>query len=299
MTKHFLGACKKLIAYQRERFPVVILAASFLPAILSSGAVTVGHTPLLSVLIALVASLAYLFHIRVIDEHRDFEHDTLHHSSRPVQRGVISKKELRRADVAAVTLLLLLSVYAGFTAFILALGMLAYAYVAEHEFFLGEHIRRRFFLYNGINLIQMFALQLFVYAVFTDPFPFTPLVAAHFLFTALGTVIFEFVRKIKRPEEDGTGKDTYTGRLGLTKALSVFLVLLAGNAVLFFRVVTLVSPHTFALAIFSLVLALAAALPVFLYLVRKEVLADRGMQLSFPLVYGVFNFVIYFLARSV
>src|SRR5256885_1048296 len=95
---------KRFYQYQNQRFPVFLLLLTFLPAILSSAAVTIGRTSSIQVIGLISASILYLLHIRVTDEIRDFAHDKKHHQLRPLHSGVISIKELQFADAWAVLL---------------------------------------------------------------------------------------------------------------------------------------------------------------------------------------------------
>lgn len=295
MIKKTLTVAKKFHSYQRERFPIIVLGLSLLPAALSSGAIVSANLTSLQVALALIASFAYLLHIRVIDEHRDFGHDNIHHVTRPIQVGVISKEELRYMDVLAVAFLIIIAVVAGLWALVVAVIMLVYSYLAGKEFFVGESIRRHFFIYNGINLIQMLLMQIFVYAIFANPIPLNSLVFAHFLFTTVGTIIFEFVRKLKRPGDDGTGKDTYTWYLGFNNSLIIYSLLLLLNTLLFFWIVALISPHKISLLGFSLSLAGFAYLAALMHWAKKTRQTGQLMQLSFLILYGIFNIAIYFL----
>lgn len=282
-------------AYQRERFPIILLGASLVPAILSSGAILSVHLTIEKALFTLIASLTYLFHIRVLDEDRDFQHDNLHHTKRPIQIGMISRKHLHFIDIFALTLLLIISIMAGLIPFVIALLMLAYSFLAKKEFFLGENLRRHFFIYNGINLVQMLLMQIFVYAVFENPFSFTTVLLAHFLFTTVGTIIFEFVRKIKSPGEDGTGKDTYTWHLGFQTSLSIYTLLLFLNITLFYWITTLILPYTPWLIASPLILFVITSLFTGIYWIKQTPRTNTLMQASLLLCYGMLNLSIYFL----
>lgn len=295
MIKKTLTVAKKFHSYQRERFPIIVLALSLVPAVLSSGIIVSTNPTLLQGVYALIASLAYLLHIRVIDEHRDFGHDNVHHTTRPVQSGMISKQELQYVDITAVLILVGIAAAAGRWALIMIAVMLAYSYLASKEFFIGEKIRHYFFTYNGINLVQMLLMQVFVYTLFADPFPFTTLVCIHFLFTSIGTLVFEFVRKLKRPGDDGTGKDTYTWYLGFGNSLLIYSFLLSLNALLFFWIATLLTSHTIYALISTVGLTLIVYLTAALHWKKRSQETDQLMQLSFLLLYGIFNIAIYFL----
>jgi hypothetical protein len=274
---------------------MIILAFSLFPAILSSGAVLVAHPPILRAAMALIASILYLLHIRVIDEHRDFHHDNTHHTHRPVQTGVISKEELGKIDIVAVIILIGIAAFSGTYALGLAFVMLFYSYLAGKEFFFGEKIRQYFFFYNVVNLVQMLLMQLFVYAVFVGAFSFNRLVLAHFLFTTVGTITFEFVRKLKVPGDDGTGKDTYTWHLGFGTSIISYIILALTNIFLFLKVVRLISNQSLAWLILSGFLGIILLLLGVIHWIKRKHLTDQLLQLSFLLSYGILNLIIYFL----
>ncbi len=295
MIQNILAIIKRFDSYQRERFPIIVLIFSLLPAVLSSGVIISSHPTIFQGILALIASIAYLLHIRVIDEHRDFEHDNKHHKVRPIQNGTISKRELQYVDIVSMIILIVIAASAGFWALTIMTIMLAYSYLAGKEFFLGERIRLHFFIYNCVNLIQMLMMQLFVYAIFSDPFPFTTLIWAHFLFTTVGTIVFEFIRKLKRPGDDGTGKDTYTWYIGFRNSLIIYSSLLLTNTALFFWITTLISPHIIRMLVLSLILVSIAHLLILVHWIKKTHLTDQLMQLSLLLLYGIFNIVIFLL----
>lgn len=295
--KKAIATSQKFYSYQKERFPIAILGLSLLPAALSSAVIVSTHPTGIQVVLAVVASLAYLLHIRVIDEHRDYGHDNIHHTTRPIQAGVISREELWYVDFVAVAILIITAAIAGWSALITVAIMLTYSYLAGKEFFVGEKIRRSFFVYNGANLLQMLLMQIFVYSVFANPIPLNLLVLTHFLFTTIGTVVFEFVRKLKIPGDDGTGKDTYTWYLGFNNSMAIYLLLVLLNAALFFKISTMLSSHLVGLLIFSVCAASLTSFTVLIHWLKKQRQTDQLMQLSFLLMYGAFNLAIYFLTN--
>lgn len=275
--------------YQRERFPVAALAASLVPALLSSSAVMTGSFSWRFLAYGLVASVSYLFVIRVIDEWRDQAHDDRFHRDRPVQSGLISLPELRALGVAASIVLLLVASTGGLLAIAIALAMLGYSLLAGKEFFLGDALRERFFLYNGANLAQMLLLQALVYALASNAFPDARLVLAHFLFTSAGTIVFELVRKIRLPGNDGTGNDTYTAHLGFAGALAAFAFLAVLDAALFAWLMALSGDaDAFWLAV-SGVAALIVASFIAANFVKRSRAFDGVMRLSFFVFYAFGN----------
>ena len=283
----------KFYNYQKVRFPIVILSLSLLPAILSSIAVVEANPSIIKILIAFIALLIYLLHIRIIDEQRDFEHDNTHHKQRPLQTGKISLHELRAIDRYSTIIFFFLSIYIGFYAGIIALIMLTFSYLAGNEFFIKEKIRPHFFIYNAINTLQTLIMQLFIYAFFVSHIPLTHLVVFHFLFTGIGTVIFELVRKIKIPGKDGTGKDTYSSHLGFNNSIFIYLILVAFNAFLFYLINSQLPSQSNYWFLFSISMFSSVLLFGMLHLVKRTIRTEQLMQLSFIILYGIFNLIIY------
>lgn len=288
-----LTTTKNFYIYQKERFPIVVLGLSFLPAILSSGAVVASQAEFKFVLIALIVSVAYLLHVRIIDEFRDYKHDLRHHKERPVSSGVISLKELRVIDWLAIVAVPLVSLYGGPEALLIAVAMLLYSYFARKEFFLGLQFRRYFYLYNAVNLVQMLLLQILVYIIANPSFSFTTLVTVHFLFTTTGTIIFEFLRKVKSPGNDGTGKDTYTWFLGLNNALLIYAAFATFNILLFVKAMFLIQAEITYWIPVAIALVIGTYSTLLINKMRKEEKTNQLMQLSFMVMYGSFNILLF------
>lgn len=284
---------KNFYLYQKERFPIVILGLSFLPAILSSGAIVATQVELKFVLTALIVSIAYLLHVRIIDEFRDYEHDLKHHKERPVSSGIISLKELKVIDWLAIVAIPLASLYSSPEALLIAVAMLLYSYFARREFFLGLQFRRYFYLYNAVNLVQMLLLQILVYTIANPTFSFTTLVTVHFLFTTTGTIIFEFLRKVKSPGDDGTGKDTYTWFLGLDNAILIYAAFATFNILLFVKAMFLIQTEITYWIPVAIALVVGTYSTLFINKMRKEEKTNQLMQLSFMVMYGSFNILLF------
>ena len=280
--------------YQKLRFPIIILSLSLLPAILSTAAIVTKNPSVPQIMGGLIASILYLLHVRIIDEKRDFHHDSIYHKSRPLQTGLISMRELQIIDVYAVAIFLVIAIFAGIYPFLLGLLMLSYSFIASKEFFMGEKLRQHFFLYNIINTNQSFMIQLFAYSFFAGFIPFTMLVVLHFIFTSIGTLIFEFVRKLKIPGMDGTGKDTYTWHLGFNRAIIIYLVFASLATIFFYNIMIIMTGQKIMWMFFSAVLFGITLLSALIHLMKKTIRTEQLMQLSFVIVYAIFNLLIYF-----
>jgi len=286
----------KFYIYQGKRFPIIFLILSIFPVILSSAVIVMQGKPnLLQLLLAFVASLSYFFHIRVIDDYRDFQHDNLYHKDRPVQAGIISLADLKKIDFIMVAIFLLISIFSNLYSFGLALFLLLYTYFAKNDFFAGEKIRKYFYSYNTINFVQMIILQMYIYAFFSKGFYFNSLINTHFLFIITGTLIFEFLRKVKTPESEGAGKDTYSWHMGFGRSIMVYLLFVFLNAFLFFKIAASISSRLEMLLLVSLSFIMITSLFAYLNWIKRNDTTTQLLQLISLISYGSFNIIIYLL----
>ena len=98
-----MNLLKRFIKYQDIRFPIKILGFTTLASVLSSAAILNYDVNLWQILSAYFAILFFMFHIRVIDESRDFANDSINHSDHPIHQGLISLKQLFIFDIVGLT----------------------------------------------------------------------------------------------------------------------------------------------------------------------------------------------------
>ncbi len=228
-----MSLIKRFYLYQEERFPLKILAFTTSAVVLSSAAILSYEASLTRMLSALLACLCYLFHVRVIDESRDYQHDATYHAERPVQRGLISLNELFVLDAVGLVLFAMVCFLYGIPAVVYGIALLLFSYAAWKEFFMKKWLKKRFFLYNAINMFQMILLQLLIYGVLTLEFLITGVMWIHLLFVIWNTLLMEVVRKIKPARLETKGHDTYSSHLGFKNALGIFWALALFNFLTF------------------------------------------------------------------
>jgi 4-hydroxybenzoate polyprenyltransferase len=222
---------KSFYNYQKERFPIFVLSLTTIAVILSSAAIVIEYGEPISkylkqIIISFITVLLFTFHIRVIDDYKDYLFDLKYHSDRPIQSGVIKIKTLLIIDVIGLFIQAILNLYFSIEAFIWWLIAFSYTILATNEFFIGEKIKRNFFLYNFLNLIQLLILQFYIYAIIYPSFILTDkLLIIHFIFVMFNITLLEFGRKLKSKEEENIGKDTYSSRLGIARATIIYIII--------------------------------------------------------------------------
>lgn len=246
----------KLYTYQKERFPIIVLTLTTFSGILSSYAIVLSRASAARVMLIFFSVMAYLFHMRFIDEYRDYDHDSRYHGERPIQSGMITLRELQRLDIASQAFFMAAAFWLGGKAIIFGVLALAYTFFAKHDFFLREVLWKKFFVYNMINMVQLFLLQFFIYFSLVRNIFFTRNIFFHLAFVFFLVVLIEVSRKVKLPNEESRGLDTYSWHLGFIPSLffAAFIGVLAYGMFIFLTGHIEISAALPALFLFSTVL---------------------------------------------
>jgi 4-hydroxybenzoate polyprenyltransferase len=233
MMRHFW-------AYLQERFPLQangVLIVSYFTAnyLLALGAVLQEKQPLeLSwrYFAGCITLLFMFFHMRVIDEHKDFDRDRLVHPGRVLSRGLVTLEQLRTAGIIVVALELLLSIFLGFPAFVMCLIVLAFSWLIYKEFFIGEILERHLLANAFIHLLIMPAYCLYVFSAATGrSFWQAPMPILLYAWVSYGVGLgYEVARKTRAPGDERPGLITYSAALGpyLSASISLLALLFSG-----------------------------------------------------------------------
>lgn len=239
---------RRLLAYFRERFPllghgVLIVAYTssnlFLAKVLERPDAPVRYDR--ASLLCAGVLFCFFFHLRVFDEHKDFDDDRRHYPQRLLSRGVVTLRHLRWLGGLAIAVELTLSALAGYAA--LAGWAIAFGYslLMYKEFFVREWLRRRFLVYATTHMLLMPLLAVMVYGFATGRWPWQA-PGWFWVYSFVGffvTLNWEVSRKIRAPEQEIEGVDSYTKVFGLYGAAWVVLGIRVVDTVL----VALVGHH--------------------------------------------------------
>ena len=128
------------------------------------------HYTINSLMGAIVVFCAF-FHLRVFDEHKDFEEDIEHYPDRVLQRGVITLRDLRLLGGAAIGTEIALSAVRGLPALTALLLTLVFSLLMLREFFVGDWLKRHFLIYAMSHMLIMPLLALTVFSFTTGRYP--------------------------------------------------------------------------------------------------------------------------------
>lgn len=219
------------IVYQRERFPVVahgLLIAAFSASAMSYSALLRGRThlpPLPMLAVGFVSSFIFFLQLRIADEFKDFEDDARFRPYRPVPRGLVSLKELLAVGVAGAAVQLGLALVIDPRLALILGGVWAYFALMTKEFFAAKWLKAHPLAYLLSHMLIMplidFYVTAFDWLVAGGP---PPRGLAWFLAVSFlnGTVV-EIGRKIRAPEDEETGVETYSALWGRARATFVWL----------------------------------------------------------------------------
>lgn len=227
----------RFVTYLNARFPlyqmlplaaVLSLSCSVVAQFVSKPS-SFGTIPYL---ISFIALLLFLFHLRIFDEFKDFDHDRQFYPERPVPKGVVTLSELQKLGFVVIGLELILSFYRGATSVILYLIILGYSLLMLKEFFVREWLREHFTIYIISHEIMAVPLFYYVYALNLSNFIeiSNPALFAHAIFQTATLFLLEVARKIRPKGLEISSKDTYTAQYGILGA-SALLIFLATTTI--------------------------------------------------------------------
>jgi len=223
--------------YQRERFPLLAhgpLIAAFSASAVSYSALlrSADTAPALSAYaVAFVVSLGSFLLLRIADEFKDAEEDARHRPYRPVPRGLVTLRELAWVGVGVAAVQLTLASLVGLR--LVALLVLTWIYFAlmSREFFARTWLKARpviyLFSHMGIMpLVDWFATGCdWVPAGGGMPAGLFWFLAASFC----NGLVIELGRKIRSPEQEERGVETYTVLWGRPVAVAAWLAAMAAT----------------------------------------------------------------------
>lgn len=227
----------RLLAYLNQRFPLIghgILIVSyyssnqFLAEVLTEPDEILKYT--IGSLIGAVTLFCMFFHLRVFDEHKDYEDDLKHYPNRVLQSGLITLQNLKVMGAIAIVLELVLAGIwmpqgkpAALVAVLVAIG---FSVLMLKEFFVRDWLKRHFLIYAISHMLIMPLFAMVVFSFTTGDY-FWNAPGWFWVYAFVGffvTLNWEISRKIRAPEQEIEGVDSYTKIFGTYGAAYAVLV---------------------------------------------------------------------------
>jgi hypothetical protein len=224
--------------YQKERFPVLangILIGVFSFSAVSFSALLRHGTALPSacaIAVSVVNSFLAFLQLRIADEFKDLEEDTLYRSYRPVPRGLVTLREL--GSLGVITGLIQLGLALWLDPKLLPLLFLTWLYLGlmSREFFVREWLKARPVTYLWTHMLIMPLIDFYATAcdwLARHSVSQVVLPSGLFWFVVVSFfngVVIEIGRKIRAPDLEETGVPTYTAIWGKKRAVATWLLAL-------------------------------------------------------------------------
>ena len=231
---------KRWLTYQRERFPLVahapLVAAFSVSAVCFSRLVRgePGWPAGRALIVAFATALIFFLQLRIADEFKDYEDDLRYRPYRPVPRGLVTLTELGWIGVAGAVVQLALALW--LYAPLVGLLAVAWGYLAlmSREFFVAAWLRRHPATYMASHMVIIPLIDLYATAcdwLRLSQWPPDGLIWFLLVSYANGIVV-EVGRKIRAPQDEEPGVDTYSADWGLRTAVAVWLVAVVVTALL-------------------------------------------------------------------
>ena len=225
---------RRFTAYLDERFPLWnhgLLIVSYYSSnqFLAQSLTRTGqpmHYSERSVLGAILM-LCLFFHLRVFDEHKDYADDCRYFPQRVLQRGLISLRDLKILGGIAIVLEWLLGAWLGWATLVSILAAQAFSVLMLKEFFCRDWLRRHFLTYATSHMLIMPLFALVVFSVATGCYLWEA-PGWFWLYSFVGffvTFNWEVSRKIRAPEQEIDGVETYTKMFGTYGAAYLVLAI--------------------------------------------------------------------------
>jgi 4-hydroxybenzoate polyprenyltransferase len=232
----------RLWIYQRERFPLLthapLIGAFSFCMVSYSWLGRHGNTVfLVAALVAFLTALLFFLQLRIADEFKDAEEDRLYRPYRAVPRGLVTLRELGAVGILGGLAQLGLALWLSPALLPCLLAGWIYLGLMSKEFFVGPWLKAHPLSYMWSHMFIMPLVDLYGTACDWRVVGVAP--PAGLLFLLLVSYwngcVLEIGRKIRAPQDEEVGVETYSflwGRLRAVLAWLSVLLLTAATAVL-------------------------------------------------------------------
>lgn len=217
--------------YQRERFPL----AAHTPLIAAFSFAAVGYSALArsssglpgwrQTFVAFATSMLFFLQLRLADEFKDFQEDSHYRPYRPVPRGLIALRELSFVWAGCLVLQLALAALLSDRLLPLLVMTWAYLFLMTREFFVPIWLKRHAVAYMATHMV--ITPLIFLYASACDWVLSGNHRPSHGLIWMIAVnyfngVVVEIGRKIRAPQDEERGVETYSWLWGRRNSVLVW-----------------------------------------------------------------------------
>jgi len=214
--------------YQKERFPIFQhgpLVAAFSSCAVAYASMLTGSAPVWpSFVVAFITCLLFFLQLRIADEFKDAEEDATYRPYRAVPRGLVSLRELGVIFLIAATIQFALAWW--FSPPLIWVLLIAWLYLSlmSVEFFARDWLKSRPITYLWSHMLIMPIVDFYATACHWVPAGESPKSGLLFFLAAsfCNGVVIELGRKLRQPDAEEHGVETYSRLWGLRRAAWVW-----------------------------------------------------------------------------
>lgn len=223
--------------YQKERFPFVQhgpLIVTFTFSAVSYSRVcrgAEGFIPVVDFVIGALTAIWFFLLLRLFDEFKDAEEDARFRPYRPVPRGLVSLPELRNLGIATALFFIAANALAMPRMLVGIAVVLVYMFLMSREFFVRDWLKRHPLLYMASHMMIMPLIDFYTTGLdWLNAGAAPPRGLEFFLVvTFLNGIVIEVGRKIRAPESEEEGVETYSALYGTGRATVAWLLVVLGT----------------------------------------------------------------------
>lgn len=220
--------------YQRERFPVLahgIMIGAFSFSAISYSRIsraTEGFIPWSHFLVGVFTTVTLFMLVRIFDEFKDAKEDALYRKELPVPRGLITLRELKAVGIVlfltqvAVNLIF-------FPNMLLLYGIVMfYLCLMGKEFFVAEWLKKYQFWYVTSHMLIIPLIDIYASGLdwLLEGVDAPKGLLFFFAVSFMNGIVLEVGRKIRNPEDEKPGVETYSYRFGAQRATGLWVLVL-------------------------------------------------------------------------
>lgn len=288
---------KRFWQYQKERFPIIqyfiFILLFYLSFYLYAGFLN-GKPPVNIALMAKGFLTVFLvfFELRLFDEIKDYETDLKYQPERPVQRGLISLREVRIMIPISIAVMFLINLFSFLSNILFFAVLQAFILIMSKEFFFGEVLKKNRIAYASLHMLSMVFIAAYVINHSFGAGNWTFPAYMMLLLAYISGFIIEVGRKIEAPENERRGVDNYSKLLGPEKAALLLLALSASSSAVAYL---LTDGYWKVYSLISFIPSLVTFFAVIVFIRKKSPRNAKNLNASSSLqVMGLFLILIVF-----
>ena len=217
--------------YQKVRFPIVthgILILAFSFSAVSYALLSNGENEFISISVFLpgfVIVLTIFLLLRIADEFKDADDDKKYRPELPVPSGLISLSELKFLAISIILFQIVIQLLFIPHMFWLYIMVMLYLALMTKEFFVEQWLRKNQFWYVTSHMLIIPLVDLYASALYWNQTGISAPTTLIFFFIVsfFNGIVLEIGRKIKAPEQEREGVQTYSFLLGADRATQLWL----------------------------------------------------------------------------